>query len=350
MENIMQESRTYFAASNSFDGFKSNFDGVFSPLKLKKLFILKGGPGTGKSTLMREVAKNFDGVLTVTNILCSSDTASLDGVLLERDGTIVAIADGTAPHVIEPRFPGAVEEIVNLGDGFDYGALMRASTQIIELSEKKSEAYKKAYSALKSAGNIYKSICDCFANNGVYKEAERLAKSITRNENKNDNERKNTSYHSDFLLGSFSKDGYTILPFIKPDKEVFSVNGDGVSEYVVMSKIAELLNTKRTLKTLYTSPLSPEMIDAIETDTEIYIVSNEAEKSVGTKALINDNSEYEQLKKAYDTMLRQAEKQFLTASSHHFALEDIYSRNVSFDKNEAKKDKIIAEVTKLFDK
>ena len=111
MENIMQESRTYFAASNSFDGFKSNFDGVFSPLKLKKLFILKGGPGTGKSTLMREVAKNFDGVLTVTNILCSSDTASLDGVLLERDGTIVAIADGTAPHVIEPRFPGAVEEI-----------------------------------------------------------------------------------------------------------------------------------------------------------------------------------------------------------------------------------------------
>ena len=135
MEKRLKNKEEYFAAANSYEGFKSNFDRIFSPLILKKLFILKGGPGTGKSTLMRKIAERFDDAAMVMRILCSSDTSSLDGVVLKKDEVTVGIVDGTAPHIVEPKFPGAVEEIINLGDGFDYDALMSCSKEIIELSK-----------------------------------------------------------------------------------------------------------------------------------------------------------------------------------------------------------------------
>ena len=46
----------YFAASNSGRGFVSYFDSVFSPSRFEKVYIIKGGPGTGKSYFMKSAA------------------------------------------------------------------------------------------------------------------------------------------------------------------------------------------------------------------------------------------------------------------------------------------------------
>ena len=46
----------YFASANGYRGFRSYFNEVFAEEGLDKLFILKGGPGTGKSTLMKRLA------------------------------------------------------------------------------------------------------------------------------------------------------------------------------------------------------------------------------------------------------------------------------------------------------
>ena len=48
---------------------------------------------------------------------CSSDSDSLDGVIFPT--LKIGIVDGTEPHVIEPKAPGAIEEYVNLGDAWD---------------------------------------------------------------------------------------------------------------------------------------------------------------------------------------------------------------------------------------
>ncbi len=45
------------------------------------------------------------------------DPDSLDGVVLPR--LKAALVDGTAPHVIEPKYPGVVEQYVNLGVCYD---------------------------------------------------------------------------------------------------------------------------------------------------------------------------------------------------------------------------------------
>ncbi|MBR5615851.1 MAG: hypothetical protein IKW66_03430, partial [Clostridia bacterium] len=76
------KERAYFAASNSRAGFHSYYEACFRH-KVDRLFFIKGGPGTGKSTLMRRVARCGEarGYLA-EYYYCSSDADSLDAILL----------------------------------------------------------------------------------------------------------------------------------------------------------------------------------------------------------------------------------------------------------------------------
>ena len=89
------EPLRYFLGANTPAGFVSKFDGFYDCLDGWRVFILKGGPGTGKSTLMKKVAEAVD--CECEYIYCSSDPRSLDAVIFNDLKT--AIADGTAPHV-----------------------------------------------------------------------------------------------------------------------------------------------------------------------------------------------------------------------------------------------------------
>lgn len=90
----------YFAAANTSAGFVSFFDALFDPKQLKKIYILKGGPGVGKSTLMKNaaLAAQKNGFHPIF-YHCSSDPKSLDGLLIPETGK--AVLDGTAPHTVE---------------------------------------------------------------------------------------------------------------------------------------------------------------------------------------------------------------------------------------------------------
>ena len=47
----------YFAASNSIKGFFSYYDEIFRAARVSRVFAVKGGPGTGKSRFLRDVAE-----------------------------------------------------------------------------------------------------------------------------------------------------------------------------------------------------------------------------------------------------------------------------------------------------
>ena len=138
----------YFAGGNTARGFFSLYDSNFAGLE--KVFILKGGPGTGKSTLMKKIAmdwqeKGFD----VEYIHCSSDPDSVDGIVFPT--LKIGIVDGTEPHVVEPKAPGAIEEYVNLGDAWNSQKLSTDKVEIIRLMDERKEAYNKAYEAYAEA-------------------------------------------------------------------------------------------------------------------------------------------------------------------------------------------------------
>lgn len=134
--------KSYFVCANSSRGFynffESNLQGV------DHLYILKGGPGTGKSTLMKRIGADFyDLGYDVEFIYCSSDPHSLDGVLIPQ--LKVGIVDGTAPHVIEPTAPGAVEQYVNLGIAWDRAKLVPYKEAILDLKHQISTCYDLLY-------------------------------------------------------------------------------------------------------------------------------------------------------------------------------------------------------------
>ena len=87
----------YFLGANAPTGFYSLYSELIQPETARAVYILKGGPGCGKSTLMRQIAARMEREgLDTEYILCSGDPDSLDALLLPQLG--VALVDGTAPH------------------------------------------------------------------------------------------------------------------------------------------------------------------------------------------------------------------------------------------------------------
>lgn len=141
-----------FAASNSAEGFKSYYDRVFDRSRLEHIYIIKGGPGTGKSSFMRDVGEYFEGLgRRVAYYKCSSDPDSLDGVIIDFG---VALIDGTAPHSAEPEIAGARDDIIDLGAFWDSSILVDRYEEIYALSRLKNEAYDRAYRYLSACGEI----------------------------------------------------------------------------------------------------------------------------------------------------------------------------------------------------
>ena len=91
----------YFLGANSPSGFYSLYDQLIPPETARGIYILKGGPGCGKSTLMRRVGNLLqEEGIPAEYILCSGDPDSLDAILIPEKQ--VAIVDGTAPHAAAP--------------------------------------------------------------------------------------------------------------------------------------------------------------------------------------------------------------------------------------------------------
>ena len=122
----------FFLGTNSAQGFVSFFSQLAGPEPDWHTYIIKGGPGCGKSTFLRRVAAQYapqdpDAQL----ICCSSDRDSLDAVILPRFH--VSLADGTAPHVLEADFPALRQTLLPLGDGLDPEALAPSGPAILAL-------------------------------------------------------------------------------------------------------------------------------------------------------------------------------------------------------------------------
>lgn len=147
----------YFLGANSARGFYSLYDQLIPPEQAKAVYILKGGAGCGKSTLMRKVAQAAEEAgLPTERILCSGDPDSLDAVVLPTLQT--ALVDGTAPHAVEPKCPGAVDHYVNLGECYDSTALAPLRREIMSCMADHKACYHRAYRCLDAAAQVTQDI------------------------------------------------------------------------------------------------------------------------------------------------------------------------------------------------
>ncbi|WP_300383747.1 ATPase [Clostridium sp.] len=149
-----KKERHLFPGGNTHKGFHSFYKYILTQEDANRIICMKGGPGTGKSFFMNKVANHFkEKDYSIEYHHCSSDPSSLDGIVVNELG--IAILDGTAPHVVDPKHPGAVDEILNLGIALDNNSLSLNKKEIMDLTKSISENFQRAYKFLGSAKFIH---------------------------------------------------------------------------------------------------------------------------------------------------------------------------------------------------
>ncbi len=164
----------FFLGANTPEGFHSLFSELYDANDGWNAYIIKGGPGTGKSGLMKNLAAAADQAgLSAERVICSSDPDSIDAVIIPQ--LRVSIADGTAPHVIEPQYPGAVEQLVNLGEYWNTAAMRENAEKIIELTKMNKLLHRRCTGFIAAAGSLLadsrRLACSCV----IKEKAERYA-------------------------------------------------------------------------------------------------------------------------------------------------------------------------------
>ena len=159
-------TRHLFAGVNSPLGFYSCFQSIIDQEKAARIIYIKGGPGTGKSTLMKKIASLCEDMgEPIEEFHCSSDPKSLDGVhIVNRK---IALMDSTAPHIMEPKYPMVNGELFNAAECLDHRRLQGKEEMLAKYCAVKDAAYKRGFQYLKATeairsaiDKIYADICD----------------------------------------------------------------------------------------------------------------------------------------------------------------------------------------------
>ncbi len=320
----------YFAAANTYRGFKSYFDRVFSSADYDRIYVLKGGPGTGKSSFMKKASTELHRRgCEIEKIYCSSDPKSLDGVIATKGGRKIAILDGTAPHERDAVIPGAIDEIINLGHGWDTSWLTARKKEILDIAQEKSLAYKTAYEYLSLAGCAYNIITNIyrlhFDKTRATFEAELIFKDISSSDSKI-----NTR-----LVSFFGKNGPGRLDTLsKIQGEHIKVCGDEVSASLFLSVCKNILESKNIGFTHFPCALDQSATDAIYIPEASLVIDRDTEGEINADEFISlPTLETERIKKArrlWQDSLDEAKRWFVIASDLHFRLEKIYGEAMNF--------------------
>lgn len=171
----------FFLGANTPSGFYSLYDELHFSAAEGMLYILKGGPGCGKSSLLKTVASQLtENGYSVEHIHCSADPDSLDGIIVPS--LHIAIADGTAPHVIEPRYPAVSELYIDLSAYYDADAIGKLGREIIDITKQYQALYSRAYRVLAAAGSLTQELISTVESEPFLKKAEKRSRGIISRE------------------------------------------------------------------------------------------------------------------------------------------------------------------------
>lgn len=337
-------TKKYFIGANTSRGFINYGDDIFADLH--KLYVIKGGPGTGKSTFMKRFAKSAcEKGYDVEYYYCSSDPSSLDGVVIPDLG--IGITDGTPPHAFEARLPGAKEEYLNLGEFWNCDFLSLCREKIEELTIKKSRLFSSAYKYLSVAESVRNErervLCGCYEKDKAEKAVLRLMKSIGTGKGFSLVPRQ---------ISAFSMNGEADFNTYKTESErVISIKDKrGIAPFILGSvlKAAE----KQKLKTLVSyDPL--QRINAVMLpEKSVAFLHGDSEKVINTERfIINERlSEVRKKLRFLNTLEEElkscAMSELTQAKECHFTLEDIYKEAMDFRSLEKMEKAFISKVIK----
>ena len=331
-----------FAASNSANGFKSYYDEIFNRKEYRRRYLIKGGPGTGKSRLMRCVAEAAkQNGASVQCYSCSSDPDSLDAVII---GEKIVLLDSTAPHVCECDRAGARDELIDLGVFWDSRKLSERFDEIDALFRKKASLYAKAYRYLSACGEVAKinagMVLDALRHEKMRNAVSRLLADLPCGEEFSMIPALNDSIG---MKGRVRFDTYE-----KSAEKLYIVIDHASSAHYYLSLVIKEAQRKKLAIRVSFDPILPEYPNSVYfcnsglafvavSDTDAGELSG---SRVNMKRFVDNGlfseikSEYRYNNKLYSALLASAADSLSEAGESHFELEKIYSSCMDFDAKE----------------
>ena len=267
--------RAFFAAGNSRLGFHSYFESCFRD-RVSHLICIKGGPGTGKNTLMRTVAREGERRgYRAEYYYCSSDPDSLDAVLLFDEKRSVGLVDATAPHIFEGRLPGVQEEIVDLGQFWDRSRLLARQGDIVLWNQQKADGYRDAYRYLAGVGEVSDVLYDLthatIDSSKLERTAARLLRGITPQK---EGQVRIGLCDSIGMRGRVTLDTYLHL-----GERLCLIEDYYDSGFALMRRLADIAFERRIAARVSYHPILPDRIDALflEESKTVFLVGERQE-------------------------------------------------------------------------
>jgi hypothetical protein len=332
-----------FPGGNTSMGFHSFYDQII-PEDAARIFVIKGGPGVGKSSFMKTIAEEFlKQGLDVEFHYCSSDNKSLDGLVIKNAN--VALLDGTAPHVVDPKNPGAVDEILNLGVYWNESGLVKDKYEIINCNKQIKMRFFSAYRYLQSAKEMQDDI-EVIIGEGVNQEKLNKLKIKLRNElvdGVNAIDKASGTRH--LFDSAITPDGlvdYIDTIILGNYICYYLKNGIGTVSTEILSYLAKEYNLKGYAVELYHQPLNPDRLQTLVVEGLKIAVTVNPKMEARAYQIIDqdtviDGSKFEDKEEllakdrtVYDMMLEEGVRRIKLAKQLHDEMEKSYVGNMDF--------------------
>ena len=352
-----EKSVRFFLASNTTEGFYSLYQGFVSPGPDCFFWVIKGGPGCGKSTFMKKIGAAAEARgAGVEYIHCSGDPDSLDAVYIPALG--VAYADGTSPHVMEAVYPGACSSYLDLGRFYDIPGLRSSTSGIVELNTRYKAMYARAYSFLRAAGAAspkriaaerFPDVCEL-----IKKRADGVASREL------DSIRGRHGTVSRRFLSSFTYKGAYCFPETVDAAcdRIYSLDNSLGLAAVFLSSIAHAASGRGLDTVLCPDPLLPERLEAVFVPQQrLGFIAAPADKGikkrdsdrhlrldamVDTQLLHTLRPEIRSETRLFDSLTEKGKASLHSAKLFHDELEKFYVNHIDFDGLDQEAEKHIA--------
>ncbi|MCQ2353672.1 MAG: hypothetical protein MJ102_01060 [Clostridia bacterium] len=335
----------YFAASNCESGFVSYFNENLRGTRAQRCYIIKGGPGTGKSRLLGELADAAEqNGSSVEMYYCSSDPDSLDGIFVTLPfGGTVSVLDGTAPHSEDMKTPGSVDNIIDLGTFWDSAVLTERADDITKLNIKKAEAYSRGYRCLAAAGALRRAadsiVETCTDIEAVKNAAARVAAEFA--------DVSVAPFAIRSPLEAISMRGHAEFDtFREGADKVFTVSdGRGLgTSYLFLGAVADAVRNRGGVCRISPDALCPDRIGALRIGKNAVVtrqlpIRGESDgvdmSEFFDRQIFRDlREEFSALRRLETSSMTAAYDALADAARGHFALEKIYSSAMNFKAKE----------------
>lgn len=351
----MSKIRRIFPGGNTSEGFYSFHDNIIGPNR-NMLYILKGMPGGGKSSLMKDIGKRATNEgYSVEYHHCPSDAGSIDGLVINE--LKVGIVDGTPPHGIDPIYPGLIDKIIDLTQFIDTKKLEESRDEIINAKKRNKEAYRKAFSYLKSASIIYDEI---LVDNKKYVDSKAINMRTMDLINKVFNQDQ-IDFHNNGLKerhlfsAAYTPEGYVDYTnwILEGVSNVYYIKGDiGTGRSQVLCTLLKESKLRNFNAEIYYNPFRPKEIESLFIkDLDTIITTNKAGISYSKDTIDFDNyfnnsfinlEDYEM----YNFLLEKGIENLKKAKNNHSILEKIYGSTIDYSRISETREKLYEDILK----